>query len=85
MVAGQSRRREVRLGGMDVPEDSGGSPFEQLFRALGGGGQPGAAPDLGALFAQLQRMLTPYDGTGNWGLARDASRQTVAQPDDPSP
>ena len=86
MVAGQSRRREVRLGGMDVPEDSGGSPFEQLFRALGGGGgQPGATPDLGALFAQLQRMLTPYEGTVNWDLARDVARQTVAQADDPSP
>ena len=71
---------------MEVPEDKGGSPFEQLLRALAaGGGQSGAAPDLGALFGQLQRMLTPYEGSVNWELARDIARQTVAQADDRTP
>ena len=48
-----------------------GTPFEQIFNALGGaGGLPGGAggagmpgmPDLSALMGQMQAMMQPYDG-----------------------
>jgi putative hydrolase len=59
-----------------------GTPFEQFFSgALGGGG----APDLGALFSQIQAMMQPYDGPLNWDLALDLARKQVAAGEDPSP
>jgi putative hydrolase len=68
-------------------EPAGGSPFEQLFAALGGtGGQPGGGmPDLGVLLGQLQRMFTAHEGSVNWDLARDTARSALAQHKDPSP
>ncbi len=42
-----------------------------------GGGGPGGG-DLGAVFAQLGRLLSWQGGTINWDLARDVARQTVA-------
>lgn len=70
-----------------------GTPFEQLFGALGGGlgGMPGAMgpggqmPDLNQLFGQLQSLLQPYDGPLNWDVALDLARKTVAQSPDPTP
>ena len=65
-----------------------GTPFEQIFNALGGtGGAPGAGgmPDLSALMGQMQAMMQPYDGPVNWTLATDIARRTSAQEPDPSP
>ena len=71
-----------------------GTPFEQIFNALGGaGGLPGGAggagmpgmPDLSALMGQMQAMMQPYDGPVNWALATDIARRTSAQEPDPSP
>jgi putative hydrolase len=74
------------------PEDNPfrGTPFEQLFGALGGGlgggmGGSGQMPDLGQLFGQLQSLLQPYDGPLNWDVALDLARKTVAQSPDPTP
>ena len=76
-----------------------GTPFEQFFNALGGGaggtgglgfnavpGQGGGgAPDLGALFSQLQAMMQPHDGPLNWDLALDLARKQAAATPDPTP
>ncbi|MCW2756270.1 MAG: hydrolase, partial [Nocardioidaceae bacterium] len=66
-----------------------GTPFEQLFGALGGAGGPGGPgggmPDLSQLMGQFQAFLTPYDGPVNWGLAQDLARRTSAQTPDPTP
>jgi len=68
-----------------------GTPFEQLFGALGGGlpgamgGAGGQMPDLSQLFGQLQSLLQPYDGPLNWDVALDLARKTVAQSPDPTP
>jgi len=74
------------------PEDNPfrGTPFEQLFGALGGnlGGAMGAGgqmPDLSQIFGQLQSLLQPYDGPLNWEVALDLARKTVAQSPDPTP
>ena len=58
-----------------------GTPFEQIFNALGGsgglgalggqGGGQGGMPDLSALMGQMQAMMAPYDGPVNWTLATD--------------
>jgi putative hydrolase len=55
-----------------------GTPFEQFF---GGSG----APDLGALFSQIQSLMQPHDGPINWDFATDLARKVVAQTPDPSP
>jgi putative hydrolase len=55
-----------------------GTPFEQLF---GGGG----APDLGALFSQIQSLMQPHEGAINWDFATDLARKVVAQSPDPAP
>ncbi len=69
-----------------------GTPFEQIFNALGGSGGPGGPggaaggmPDLSALMGQMQAMMQPYDGPVNWTLATDIARRTAAQEPDPSP
>lgn len=58
-----------------------GTPFEALFQQLGGGLPGGAgAPDLGAIFAQVQQLLSG-SGDGrpvNWALAKDIARKTVS-------
>jgi putative hydrolase len=73
-----------------------GTPFEQIFAAFGGG-FPGAAPgpaggagmpgmpDLAMLMGQMQQLMTPYEGSVNWKLAKDVARRTVAQKPDPTP
>lgn len=82
--------------GNDGPEDENnpfkGTPFEQLFGAMGGmGGMggfggPGGMPfDFNSLMAQVQSMMTPYDGPVNWTLAIDTARKVAAQKPDPSP
>ena len=70
----------------DRPDDNPfkGTPFEQIFNALGGGGAAGM-PDLSGLMGQMQAMMAPYDGPVNWTLATDIARRTVAQQPDPSP
>lgn len=66
-----------------------GTPFEQIFQALGGGAAGGIGgagmPDLSALMGQMQAMMAPYDGPVNWSLATDIARRTTAQEPDPSP
>ena len=68
-----------------------GTPFEQLFNALNGGGLGGAMgaggqmPDLTQIFGQLQSLMKPYDGPLNWEVALDLARKTVAQSPDPTP
>jgi putative hydrolase len=86
----------------DTPDDGNqnpfkGTPFEQLFGAMGGlggaggaggtgpGGLPGGMPDLNQLFGQLQFLMQPHDGPINWDFALDLARKTVAQSPDPSP
>ncbi|MFC5178315.1 zinc-dependent metalloprotease [Nocardioides taihuensis] len=65
----------------DSPDDDQnpfrGTPFEQFFA--------GGAPDLGALFGQIQNLMQPYDGPLNWDLAVDTARKVVASGSDPSP
>jgi putative hydrolase len=68
----------------DTPGDPGenpfkGTPFEAFFN--GGAG----VPDLGALFAQMQSLMQPYDGPLNWDVALDLARKTAAQTPDPTP
>jgi putative hydrolase len=73
----------------DTPQDPPGdnpfkgTPFEQIFSALGGGG--GQLPDISALMGQMQHFMTPYDGPVNWTLAQDLARRTTAQQPDPTP
>ncbi|MBZ5740674.1 zinc-dependent metalloprotease [Nocardioides mangrovi] len=62
-----------------------GTPFEQLFGALGGVAGGGQMPDLNALMGQLQFLMQPHDGPINWDFALDLARKTVAQSPDPSP
>ncbi len=80
----------------DRPDDNNpfkGTPFEQIFNALGGTGGPGGSggpglpgmPDLSGLMGQMQAMMAPYDGPVNWKLATDIARRTCAQEPDPSP
>lgn len=83
---------EIPGGPGSGDDDSGqnpfkGTPFEQMFSALGGamGGGGGQMPDLNAIMAQFQRMMAPHDGALNWDLAIDTARKTVAQGADPSP
>jgi len=64
-----------------------GTPFEALFQQLGGA-MPGGAgtPDLGAIFAQVQQLLSG-SGDGrpvNWELAKDLARKTVSAAGDRS-
>ena len=65
-----------------------GTPFEQIFAAFSGGGagQAGAQgmPDLSMLMSQVQQMMTPYEGSVNWNLAKDIARKSIAQEPDPS-
>ncbi len=75
----------------DSPNPFKGTPFEQIFSALGGlagaggAGQPGLSmPDLGALMSQMQSLMTPHDGAVNWTLAKHVARRTTAQHPDPS-
>ncbi len=69
-----------------------GTPFEQIFAALGGQSPTGAGapfgagmPDLSALMGQMQAMMSPHEGSVNWTLAKDVARRTVASEPDPSP
>ena len=71
------------------PDDSNpfkGTPFEQIFSAMGGAmGGGGQMPDIGQIMGQLQSLLQPYDGPLNWEVALDLARKTVAQSPDPTP
>src|SRR5436309_2668267 len=79
----------------EQPEEPGGqnpfkgTPFEQIFDAIAGGGSglPGGLPDLGGLLSQMQAMMSPQPGGGpvNWTLAKNTARRTTAQQPDPSP
>jgi putative hydrolase len=79
--------------GDDASNPFKGTPFEQIFAALGGqlpgaaGGAPGAGgmPDLSGLMSQMQAMMAPHEGSVNWTLAKDVARRTVASEPDPTP
>jgi putative hydrolase len=63
-----------------------GTPFEQIFGALGGApGAAGGLPDLTQLFSQIQFLMQPHEGPVNWDFALDLARKTVAQSPDPTP
>jgi putative hydrolase len=55
-----------------------GTPFEAMFQQFSGAA--GGAPDLNAIFAQVQQLLSgSTDGKPvNWELAKDIARKTVA-------
>lgn len=64
------------------PNPFKGTPFEQMFSALGGAlGGPGGGQ---AFFQQLQALMQPHDGPLNWKAAQDIARQAVAASPDPS-
>src|SRR5688572_19346670 len=66
------------------PNPFAGTPMEALFSALGGAG--GQAPDLGALFGQMQQMFRPHDGPVDFAMAKDVARHAIAASGpDPSP
>jgi putative hydrolase len=79
----------------DDGDDSGknpfkGTPFEQIFGALGGVAGPGGLgaaglPDLSQLFSQIQFLMQPHDGPVNWDFALDIARKAVARSPDPTP
>lgn len=73
----------------DQPNPFKGTPFEQIFGALGGafpgGAMPGGPGGQMAFFQQLQSLMKPHDGPLNWEVAGDLARKTVAQEPDPSP
>lgn len=99
-VAGSAYRGGMssdRGPGDDDSNPFKGTPFEQIFGALGGfpgmgmpgspgAGGPGGAGgfDLSQIFGQLQSMMQPYDGALNWTVAADLARKTVAAGNDPS-
>ncbi len=64
-----------------------GTPFEALFQQFGGGLPGGGqSPDLNAIFAQVQQLLSG-SGDGrpvNWDLAKDLARKTVSAAGDRS-
>lgn len=64
----------------------GGIPGMPGIPGLGGpGGMAGpGGQDLGAMFAQLGRLMSWRGGTVNWDLARDVARQTVSAKGDRS-
>ena len=70
--------------GDDQPNPFKGTPFEQIFGALGGA-FPGGAGGGMAFFQQLQSLMQPHDGPLNWNAASDMARKAVAQEPDPSP
>lgn len=72
----------------DQPNPFRGTPFEQIFGALGGAfpGGPGGGPaGMGAFFQHMQSLMEPYDGPLNWKLAGDLARQVISQSPDPAP
>ncbi|GAA1547744.1 zinc-dependent metalloprotease [Nocardioides humi] len=73
--------------GDDQPNPFKGTPFEQIFGALGGAfpGGPGGPGSGMAFFQQLQSLMQPHDGPLNWTAAQDMARQAIAQEPDPSP
>lgn len=88
--------------GDETPQNPfAGTPFEALFSQFGMPGQAGAAgpagflpngpsggaaPDLNALMAQVQRMFQPHDGTVDASVTLDVARHTTAAAGpDPSP
>ena len=60
-----------------------GTPFEQIFNAMGSSG--GQVPDLNALMGQFQAFLKPHDGPVNWETVTDVARRTTAATPDPVP
>ncbi|GAA1601263.1 zinc-dependent metalloprotease [Kribbella sancticallisti] len=63
-----------------------GTPFEAMFQQFSGAAGPGGTPDLNAIFAQVQQLLSgSTDGKPvNWDLAKDIARKTVSAAGDRS-
>ncbi len=73
------------LGGLGgAGGGAAGGPGGLGFNGLPGQGG-GGAPDLGALFSQIQAMMQPHDGPLNWDMALDLARKQAASEADPSP
>ena len=63
-----------------------GTPFEAMFQQFSGAAGAGGTPDLNAIFAQVQQLLSgSTDGKPvNWDLAKDIARKTVSTAGDRS-
>jgi putative hydrolase len=63
-----------------------GTPFEAMFQQFSAAAGAGGAPDLNAIFAQVQQLLSgSTDGKPvNWDLAKDIARKTVSAAGDRS-
>ncbi|MFK4090060.1 zinc-dependent metalloprotease [Kribbella sp. NPDC020789] len=63
-----------------------GTPFEAMFEQFSGAAGAGGTPDLNAIFAQVQQLLSgSTDGRPvNWDLAKDIARKTVSAAGDRS-
>ena len=63
-----------------------GTPFEAMFQQFSGAAGAGGTPDLNAIFAQVQQLLSgSTDGKPvNWDLAKDIARKTVSAAGDRS-
>ncbi|MFB6723873.1 zinc-dependent metalloprotease [Kribbella sp. NPDC056345] len=63
-----------------------GTPFEAMFQQFSGAAGAGGTPDLNAIFAQVQQLLSgSTDGRPvNWDLAKDIARKTVSAAGDRS-
>jgi len=71
----------------DEPDDPfKGTPFEAMFEQFSGAAGAGGTPDLNAIFAQVQQLLSgSTDGRPvNWDLAKDIARKTVSAAGDRS-
>ncbi|MGJ9413657.1 zinc-dependent metalloprotease [Aeromicrobium sp. CF4.19] len=61
-----------------------GTPMEPLFNAMGG--PSGQAPDLSALFGQMQQMFSgAQDGSVSFDVVRETARKALAATADPTP
>lgn len=63
-----------------------GTPFEAMFQQFSGAAGAGGTPDLNAIFAQVQQLLSGSGDGGpvNWELAKDIARKTVSAAGDRS-
>jgi putative hydrolase len=72
------------FGGSDRPEEPGdpNDPFG-LSAMFGGAGGPFGGGDMGAVFAQLQRLMSWSGGPVNWDLATEVSTGATRADDRP--
>lgn len=69
--------------GRDDENPFKGTPFEQLFGAMGAGAA--GLGDITSLMSQVQAFMAPHEGPVNWDAVKDTARRTAAQTPDPTP